>query len=104
MGSWNMADVASKKEIARSQRAAFDELQKKMTEILSQQKKLGERLDRKMSAIQTSQKQINEEMAKINKSVEAVEEFICFAMANKVIDRLEQVVEQMPKEKKRKRA
>lgn len=104
MGSWNMADVASKKEIARSQRAAFDELQETMAEILTQQKKLGERLDRKMSAIQASQKQMNEEVAKISKSVAAIEEFICFAMANKVIDRLEQVVEQVPKDKKRKRA
>lgn len=94
MGAWNRADVASKKEITRSQRAAFSELQETMAGILTQQKKLGERLDRKMRAIQDAQKRLNEDIANINSSMGAVEEFIRFAMLNKLIGSLEQEVEQ----------
>lgn len=96
-----MTDAASRKEVERSQKASFAKLQETMEEMLAQQKKLAERLDRKMSAIQAAQKQMREDISALHTSMAAVEEYICFAMANKLIDNLEQAVEKAPKIKRR---
>lgn len=104
MGAWNKTNAASKKELVLFQRTTFGMLHEMIADILTQQQKLGERLDRKLGAIHTTQKQLNEDIITLKKTVEAMEEFICFAMANKLIDSLEQAVEHAPVEKKRKRA
>lgn len=102
MGAWNVVETASKKDIMFSQRQAVCKLQGTMEDILEQQKLLREQIDRKAKNAQATHKQIREDIAALRTEVErmeklmmAMEEFIRFAIANKMIDSLEGAVEKM---------
>ena len=54
MSAWNIANTASKKDIAQSKKATLVEFQEAIMNILVQQKQIGESLSRQMNAIQAT--------------------------------------------------
>ena len=93
MGAWNLKNVVSKKDLAKIHKETLNELHKELSNVLMRQKKSAEHLNRKLNTIQINQIRMNEKIVEVSNSMAFVEELIYFAMANKIIDNLELVVE-----------